>query len=256
MIERPYKVQDGYNNPIQASLFRSPFVPYKCTNMRSLAVWAETDPDLIKKYLEPTPFEYVSNVFNISISDFMNADGFMGFYDCSFCIPVKYKDIYGAYTMFEYESEDFAIWAGRELWGYPKVYAEMNLVEGVDKVVATATKNGIEFVHLELDRRDLKDFTEPDVQMHPHLQLQVVPNCDGPGIYLKRVMSRDTSPDYKGRVCLKGDAALTLRYDGRNPLDEFSSAKIIGAVYSCGEFNSTVENGWAKVVDILIKPTL
>lgn len=254
MIFRPYDVQDGCCIPIHSPFYRSPFVPYKCTNMRSVSVWAEVDPALIEKYLAVTPFEYISNLINVSITDFSNADGFKGFYDCSFCVPVKYKDICGAYTMFEYESEDFAIWAGRDLWGYPKTYADISLTEGVDKVVATASKGGKEFIRIEFDQHSGPAFSEPEVPLKPHLQLQVVPNCDG-GIFLKRVMMRDTGPDYVGRVHKLGATALTLRCDGRTPLDEFSSAKIICGTYDRGEFNATEENGWAKVLDVLVKPS-
>lgn len=254
MINRPYKVQNGNNNPIQAPFYKSPFTPYKCTNFGSVSVYAEVEPELIKKYLEPTPFEYISSVFNISISDFSNTDGYGGFYDCSFVIPVKYKDLIGGYTMFEYESEDFAIAAGRELWGYPKEYAKMDFIDSTEKVLATASKRGKEFVRIEFTKNSVDKIEIPDVKLTPHLQVQVVPNAEGPGVFLKRVLQRDTSPDYKSRIYMEGETTLTLKFDGKNPLDEFASAKIIGGTYTRGEWASTEENGWAKVVDTLIKP--
>ena len=60
--------------------------------------------------------------------------------------------------MFEYEDKDYSIAAGRELWGYPKKYAKINLVEHTDKYVATAVKNGTEIIRMELDKpKKLKD---------------------------------------------------------------------------------------------------
>lgn len=255
MMKRPYEVQNGFCIPIQSPFYRSPFVPHQCTNRRSVSVWVEVKEEMIKKYLAPTPFTYVTNLMNISISDYSNADGFMGYFDCNISFPVKYKDIQGAYTMFAYASEDFAIWSGRDLWGYPREYADIDLVEGVDKVVATAKKFGSEFIRIEFDAHKPAQGEEPTVPLKPDLQLHVVPNCDGPGVFLKRVMMRDTSPDYVGRIHKLGEASLTLRCDGRNPLDEFSDGKIVCATYDCGEFYATEENGWGKVLDVIIKPS-
>lgn len=264
MSSRPYVVQNGCNNPIQAPLFQDPFVPYTCINERSVSVWAEVDPELIKKYLAPTPFEYVSNVFNISVTDFANtaiADasntiGFKGFFDVSFCVPVKYKDLYGSYTFFEYENDDFCIAAGREMWAYPKVYADIDVTESLEKVVGTAKKRGVEIVRLEVSRRYGQDLVPPQAIMSPNINLQVIPRGEAPGgVLIKRVLRRDTSPDYRGRISFTGEAAMTLRFDGTNPLDEFSSAKIICGTYSCGEFAATGEyNGWGHVVDNLVWP--
>lgn len=256
-MKRPYEVQNGCNNPIQAPLFNDPLVPYACTNMRSVSVWAEIDEALIKRYLKPTPFEYVSNVFNISVSDYMNATNcFAGFYDCSFTIPVKYKDIYGSYTMFEYESGDYYVALGREAWGYPKVLADMKFTESVEKVTASVSKRGREFVYIEVDRKHGQELQAPKAVMYPHLLLQVIPRGEAPGgVLIKRVLKRDTSPDYRSRINITGNAALTLRFDGSNPLDEFSSAKVLCGTYSCGEYKATPEyNGWAHVVDTLVWP--
>lgn len=236
-------------------LFQSSFVPYTSINARSVTVWGEVDPDLIKKYLAPTPFEYVSNVFSVCVSDFANSTGFHGFFDCSFTIPVCYKGLYGGYTLFEYENDDFCIAAGREMWGYPKVYADISLTENLDKAVAIVKKRGREVIRMEVDLQRGQDLVTPDVTMAPGINLQTIPRGEAPGgILIQRVLKRDTSPDNDWRVSVNGEASMTLRFDGTNPLDEFSSAKILCGNYCRGEFRATNENGWAKVVDNIIWP--
>ncbi len=255
MMTRPYEIQNGVCIPIHAPLYRAPFVPYSCKNLRTVSVWMEVDPEMVKKYLVPTPFEYVTNLMHVSISDLSNADGFMGYSLCNIAFPVKYKGIEGGYTMFAYANEDFALWAGRDLWGYPRVLADIELVEGVDKVVATATKHGHEFIRIEFDAHKPAQGEEPKALLKPDLQLHVIPDGDRHGPLIKRVMMRDTSPDYTPRIHKTGAAALTFQCDGRNPLDEFSNGKIVCATYDCGDFNGTEEHGWGKVLEVLVKPT-
>ncbi len=253
---RPYVVpNNGCNNPIQSPLFQSPFVPYSCINARCVSVWAEVEPELIKKYLAPTPFEYVSNVFNIMISDYNNATGFRGFCDCSFVIPVCYKGLYGGYTIFEYENDDFCIAAGREMWGYPKVFGEINVTESIDKVVGTVRKRGKEVVRVEVDITPGQNLTAPKVALSPAINLVTIPRGEAPGgILLQRVVQRNTSPDCDWHTTILGEAALTLRFDGTHPFDEFASAKIICGDYTRGEFAATNENGWSRAIEDIIWP--
>ena len=70
---RPFIPQTNGNNvPVQRPLIPTPFVPYKCKNCRHVNIFAKADPEIIKKYLEPTPFEYVDNTILLYISDFKN----------------------------------------------------------------------------------------------------------------------------------------------------------------------------------------
>lgn len=250
-MKRPYVVQNGNNVPIHAPLIPSPFVPYQCPNNRSVTVFGRIDPEIIKKYLEPTPFDYVDNVIMVYIQDFTNTDR-CSFWDCGIVVSAKYKDVVGGYFLFEYEDQDYSIAAGRELWGYPKKYADINLVEHTDKYVATAVKNGREIIRMELDKKEKCNVQQPDTKFLPHLLLHCVPNGDKPGLFSKRVMARDTSPDFKTRISKVYNATLTLRCVGEDALDEFAPVEIICGTFKEGEYFATEENGWAKVLETLI----
>ena len=114
-MKRPYAIQNGNNVPLSSPLIPTPFVPYQCADCRHVNVFCRAEPDLIKKYLENTPFEYAGNTVLIYISDFTNTD-VCPFWDCGIVIQAKYKDIVGGYFLFEYEDQDYSIAAGRELW--------------------------------------------------------------------------------------------------------------------------------------------
>lgn len=250
-MKRPYEIQHGNNAPVHAPLIPSPFVPYHCSDNRTATVYVEVEPEVIKKYLEPTPFEYVDNIIMIYVQDFTNTD-ICPFWDCGIVCTARYKDIVGGYFLFEYEDKDYSIAAGRELWGYPKKYAKINLVEHIDKYVATAVKNGTEIIRMELDKTKETKGLKPDSKFLPHLLLPTVPNGDKPGIFSQRVMTRDTSPDFEVWYSKEMEATLTLRCEGLDALDEFAHGKVICGTYNTGQYHATEENGWAKLVDVII----
>lgn len=256
-MERPFAIRPGTNSPVWVPLFDESDFIYSCTDRRIVSAWAEADEALIKKYLEPTPFEYVANVFRVSIIDNTNATGHEGFMECTFTIPVKYGDTYGGYTMFAYTDEDFYCGAAREMWGYPHALADkIELLDHATSVVGIVTKHGREVIRVEVSKKHGQALQVPDVKMDPHLILQVIPNGDGPGELIRRVLTRDPAPDFNSLTQVTGQAALTLRYDEFSfiPWDEFALAKTLCGTYERGDYHATDEYAWAKELAILTWP--
>ncbi len=244
-----FKVKKANNMPIQSPLIPDPFVPYSCNENKTLLVYCQTSEEVVKRYLEPTPFEYVSNNFAVSISDFSNCDR-VSFMDCAIVFQVKYKNILGGYYMFEYENNDSAIAAGRELWGYPKKYADISLVREGNKVIGEATRDNLDIIRIECDlSKESPDLQE--LNLVPHLNIHTIPKPDGKGVFSKRVIARDTTPDFILYEEMTGEATIKLKR-ASDPLDEFNPVKILGGKYMIGDFYATEENGWGKTVDTLV----
>lgn len=250
-MKRPFEIRRGNNVPVHAPLIPTPFVPYRCENCRHLNIYGKAAPQLIQKYLSGTPFEYVDDMVLLYISDFTNTD-VGSFWDCGIVVHARYKEVTGGYFLFEYEDQDYSIAAGRELWGYPKKYADISMTETSGAVTASAVKNGREIIRLELDLSKPFEGERESVPFTPHLLLPTVPNGDKPGIFSQRVMSRDTSPDFKTRKMGAYQAKANLRCAEGDPLDEFSSMEILCGTFQEGEYFATEENGWAKVLDVII----
>ncbi|SHE32577.1 acetoacetate decarboxylase [Seinonella peptonophila] len=242
----------GNNMPVQAPLIPDPFVPYECMNNRTLFALCQGDRTIIERFLEPTPFEYVDNQFVVSISDFRNCNK-VPYMDCAIVIPVKYKDQLGGYYLFEYEDHDAAIAAGRDLWGYPKKFATIQLSKENDQgmIRGTASREGQVIMEIECDcSQPSEQLSLP--QITPHLNLQVFPRPDGPGIESMRVISRDTSPDFKKKSEKFGKTKVTLQGLSTDPLNLLQPSYVIGGGITVGDFYATDENGWGKILDTLI----
>lgn len=167
----------GNNMPIHAPLIPDPFVPYECKNNKTLFAVCQGNEDTIKNFLKSTPFEFVDDKFVISISDFSNCNK-VPFMDSAIVVPVKYKDIYGGYYLYEYENHDSAIAAGRDLWGYPKKFANITLEDYNGLVKGTVKRSNKLIIEIECDLNcPTKNLVS--IKTTPHLNLHTIPKPDG-----------------------------------------------------------------------------
>ncbi|MEH7225749.1 acetoacetate decarboxylase family protein [Bacillus sp. JJ1566] len=255
-MKKPYEVQNFWTVPIQAPLVNeSCFPPFSCINSKALTAYFRVNPEVINKYLEPTPFEYVSDVVYAYVSDYTTADpndGYnQGFYDTGLVIPVKYKGRVGVHVLFEYENHDYAIAAGREIWGYPKKYGEATLKEENGKLIGIVYKNGTDLIRLEMDlsAKLKKPIQKPT--LFPHFQIKVDPKPDGPGIDSKKILSRDASADFVTKSYIERSIKVELKGIPYNRLDEFQPVEILGGSYTIGDYHASMENGWAKIEEFI-----
>lgn len=247
---RPIYARTGLCIPLVAPMVE---FPYYCNDCATLQVYCRTSEEIMRKYLEKTPFEFVSADYILNISDMSNVTStFGGMMDIAVIVPVRYKDHLGGHYLIEFENNDITCILGREMWGYPKLLADATLEEKDGKIIATGTKRGVEMIHLELDLNAPPQKPFPQLQLKPHLQLHTIPAPDGPYIFSQRLLSRDTSADFQLKSSVQGAGTCVLQGVVRNPLDEFAPEEVYGAVYEVGDFNSTADRGWAKVLATII----
>jgi acetoacetate decarboxylase len=234
-------------------LYDEPFVPYQVSDMPTICVFCRAAPGVIEKYLKPTPFEFVNSDFVVSAADMMNTGHSTGgFYDVALVVQVKYKGQQYGYYLFEYEQDDYCVAAGRELWGYPKKMATGSLIKKDGKIIANAVRNGVQIIRMEMDPEKPPQRDIPKLITSPHLNIQIMPNCDGPGVFSKRILRRDTSPDFVRKSKTLGEGKIAFKSTHNNPIGEFTPVEVYGATYEIGDFFATPENGWAKVLETLV----
>ncbi|MBB3979915.1 acetoacetate decarboxylase [Rhizobium azooxidifex] len=223
-------LHNANNMPLQAPLISDPFVPYECPGNRSLNAICQGDPAVLGQYLENTPFTLAGDRFLVYVSDFTNGPK-TPFMDAGIVIPVRFGDREGGYFLFEYEDNDAAIAAGRDLWGYPKKFGTIELTER-----AGGAFDGTQ--------------AEP-LKTTPHLNIHIQPAPDGK-ILNKRVIARDTSPDFQMTSCHWGSAAVSLGALATDPLSPLGPLQVLAANYVIGDFFATEQNGWGKTIADLV----
>ncbi len=246
-----FKVQNGNNMPIQSPLIPDPVVPYACKESETLYAIIEVDESIIRKYLEPTPFEYVNNLAMVYVNDATKGDK-IPYMDGGVIIQAKYKDIIGGYYLFEYEDDDAAVATGRELWGYPKKLGHMTLEKNGNVIKGTASRRGIKLIEIECDLSKKLENDFPALKVFPHLNIHTIPKPDGPGIFSQRIIARDNSSDCKLLSEEFGEVIVKLESGETDPLGDLSPVKVLGGGYSVTDFLAGEENGWGKVLDTII----
>ncbi|ASN04281.1 acetoacetate decarboxylase family protein [Virgibacillus necropolis] len=240
--------RNAYNVPVHAPLFPDPFVPYECKDYVSLFAVVEANKEEVKQILSYTPFEYVNNKMVISISDFSNTDK-ISYMDCAMVVPVKYGEKYGGYYIYEYENNDAAIAAGRDLWGYPKKYAEITLAEKNGKIYGAAKKNGKVLLEMSSTLSEkIPKIDEPKTT--PHFNIRTIPKPAG-GILLQEIIERDTSPDFQLHEKAFTNIHLKMNSTATESLSLLEPLKVLGGGVIKGDFYATNENGWGKVLETI-----
>lgn len=239
-----HPVKSGNNMPIHAPLIPDPFVPYECPKNRSLNVVCRVETDHLDELLRHTPFSRVGDLVLIYISDFRNCNK-VPFMDAGIVVPVDYDGRRGGYFLFEYEDEDAAIAAGRDLWGYPKKYGEIDLVADENGARGTVTRKGVPIISLECAFAETAP--APAIQVTPHINIHVQPGPDG-SIFNRRIIERDTSSDFQKISEQHGKGSAQLESIPTDDLAKFRPVEILGASYVVGDFFATEANGWGRVI--------
>jgi len=236
------------NMPVQAPAYPSPFVPYEARDQRMVYAVCRGDEAAIRALLEPTPFDWTGDDrFVVSVVDF-TTNAKCPFFDAAIVVPVTFRGQPGGHYIFEYEDNDAAIAAGRELWGYPKKYARCGIDRLTDgTVVGWAERHGRRNIEIRVWPDDTTPVPVRPVTL-PHLNVRTIPAPDGPGVSLRQVIGRDTSPDLVMKSELAGRAEVTLRPVPRCPLDLLAPREVLGGVHAVADFFATEENGWGWVV--------
>ena len=247
---RPIYARTGICMPLCAPTVE---FPYYCKDCGTLQVFCRTEEEIMKKYLEHTPFEYVSSDYIMSISDMKNTTStWGGMMDIAIIVPVRYKDHVGGNYLIEFEDLDITCILGREMWGYPKLLADATLEEKDGKIIGRAYRGGEEFMHLELDLSKPTQKEIPEFKVYPHLQAHTIPDVDGESIFSQRICSRDTSGDFELTRKETGEGSAWVKDNGFIAMSDFMPVEIYGAVYTLGDFAATEENGASIVIDTIV----
>lgn len=244
-------MKKNYSNvPVHSPLFPDPFVPYQCKNYVSIYAVLEANKEEIERILDYTPFDYVDNKIVVSISDFSNTDK-IPYMDCAVVVPVKYKNKFGGYYIYEYENQDSAIAAGRDLWGYPKKYAGITLEEKNAIFRGKAIKDGKTIIELSGNfNNPIDTLTEPITS--PHFNIRTIPKPTG-AIQQQEIIERDTSPDFElHEKHYTKDIQLIIRSSNSDLLEKLGPIKVLGGGLIKGDFYATEENGWGKILDTIV----
>jgi acetoacetate decarboxylase len=156
-------------------------IDYKFKNREYLIISYETDIEALQAVV-PEPLKVISNVVKFEFMKMPDAYGFGSFTESGQVIEVEFEGKVGTYSHMMFLNDLAPIAAGREIWGFPKKYANPKLEIDVDTLVGTLKYNSLPvavgtmgFKYKELDSAKFQESLETT----PNFLIKIIPHVNG-----------------------------------------------------------------------------
>ncbi|KAF2989966.1 acetoacetate decarboxylase [Methylocystis sp. MJC1] len=204
--------------------------PYRFVDREYLIVSYRTDPDALAKVV-PEPLSFVDPIVNFEFIRMPNSTGFGDYTEAGQVIPVVFEGRRGNYTHAMYLNDGPPIYGGRELWGFPKKFAQPSLAVERDAFVGTLDYGSVRiatgvmgYKHVALDPAAvLKSMSAPN------FLLKIIPHVDGAPRILELVDYRLEDVTVKG--AWTGPASLQLAHHALAPVADLPVREILSATH-------------------------
>ncbi len=212
--------------------------PYRFIDRQYFIITYESDQDAIRAAI-PEPLEPDgSNTVMYEFISMPDSSGFGSYTESGVVIPAKYKGKPVNFTSQMYLDCEPPISAGREIWGFPKKHAKVELgvihdtltgqMEYAGELVARGTMS---YKHINLIREDEVHYSEDvntmiDKMSKTQVNLKLIPHVDGSLAIAQLVSYQMTNIKIKG--AWKGGARLHLVPHVNAPAADLPVRKIVG----------------------------
>jgi len=223
--------------------------PYRFIDREYLIITYRTDPEALGKVV-PEPLTFDEPIVKYEFIRMPDSTGFGDYTESGQVIPVKFKGNEGGYTHAMFLNDGPPIYGGRELWGFPKKYAQPSLSVDKDTLIGTLNYGPVRiatgtmgFKHEALDLETVRAG-----MTKPNYLLKIIPHVDGSHRILELVDYRLEDIAMKG--AWTGPATLELEPHALAPIAELPVRQVISATHIVADLTL----GLGKVVYDYLKP--
>jgi acetoacetate decarboxylase len=204
--------------------------PYRFIDREYLIIAYRTDREALEKVV-PEPLTFDEPIVKYEFIRMPNSTGFGDYTESGQVIPVKFNGVAGGYTHAMFLNDGPPIYGGRELWGFPKKYAQPSLGHDTDTFVGTLDYGSVRiatgtmgFKHKALDPGPVAKSLAA-----PNYLLKIIPHVDGSARILELVDYRLEDVTIKG--AWSGPGALDLHPHALAPIADLPVREIISATH-------------------------
>lgn len=241
---------------IRANAFAMPLTspafpkgPYRFVDREYLIIAYRTDPEALAKVI-PAPLTFDEPIVKYEFIRMPNSTGFGDYTETGQVIPVSFEGRSGGYTHAMFLNDGPPIHGGRELWGFPKKFAQPSLMVEKDALVGTLDYGPVRvatgvmgYKHKALDPAAvLKSMQDPNYL------LKIIPHVDGSPRILELVEYRLDDIALKG--AWTGPASLQLAAHALAPVADLPVREIISATHIVADLTL----GLGKVIFDYLSP--
>jgi acetoacetate decarboxylase len=223
--------------------------PYRFVDREYLIITYRTDRAALEAVV-PEPLTFDEPLVKYEFIRMPNSTGFGDYTESGQVIPVSFNGKKGGYTHAMFLNDGPPIYGGRELWGFPKKYAQPSLAADKDTLIGTLDYGPLRvatgtmgFKHHALDL----DAVAASLAL-PNYLLKIIPHVDGTPRILELVDYRLEDVTVKG--AWSGPAALDLRPHALAPIADLPVREIVSATHILADLTL----GLGKVVYDYLQP--
>lgn len=207
-------------------------IDYSFGNREYLIIAYETDIEALQAVV-PEPLKVTSNIVKFEFMKMPDAHGFGSFSEAGQVIEVEFEGKPGTYSHMMFLDNLAPIAGGREIWGFPKKYANPRLEIDVDTVLGTLKYNSVDvavgtmgFKYKPLDIATMhKNLTET-----PNYLIKIIPHANGKEASLCQLV-RYFLKDVTVHGAWTGPAALQLFEHALAPVAKLPVRKVISGTH-------------------------
>jgi len=204
--------------------------PYRFIDREYLIITYRTDLAALQAVV-PEPLTIDDPIVKYEFIRMPNSTGFGDYTESGQVIPVKFQGKPGNYTHAMFLNDGPPIYGGRELWGFPKKYAQPSLSADKDTLIGTLDYGPVRvatgtmgYKHHALDTAAVAAALKL-----PNYLLKIIPHVDATPRILELVDYRLEEIIVKG--AWSGPAALDLRPHALAPIADLPVLEVLGATH-------------------------
>ena len=218
----------AYSMPLTSPAY--PKGPYRFVDREFLVITYRTDPEKLRTVV-PEPLEIDEPLVKFEFIRMPDSTGFGDYTESGQVIPVRLGKETGGYSHAMYLNDGPPIFGGRELWGFPKKYAQPSLEVDRDTLVGTLDYGPVRiatgtmgFKHVAIDHVPvLKALAAPN------FLLKIIPHVDGSPRICELIRYELQDVALKG--AWSGPAALDLRPHALAPVADLPVLEVVSAIH-------------------------
>ncbi len=204
--------------------------PYRFYNREYFVITYRTDREALERIL-PEPLTVDEPLVKYEFIRMPNSTGFGDYTESGQVIPVLFNGQPGNYTHSMYLNDGPPIFGGRELWGFPKKYAQPSLAVATDALVGTLDYGPVRVatgvMGFKYEALDLAAIAQSFAV--PNYLLKIIPHVDGGPRILELVDYRLEEVDIKG--AWSGPGTLELHPHALAPVADLPVREIVAATH-------------------------
>lgn len=225
----------GYCVPQDAPLYQRPPCRYTDSRLQLISFVAANRDALTA--LVPAPLVPNADGHAALMINRLTADVFGTYREVALLIPSSHDGVEGSYVAYMYLNEDNPMGAGREIWGFPKKLAHID-IEGDGQITTKVRRGDTTIIDSTLELGP--DIAPADVPFNPtFFNLKLIPSVrEGAPPDVKQITST-VLQDVAIHGARAGGAKFELRSSPSDPLGAIAPREVLGAVEVHTDFTLT-----------------